>query len=125
MSLVSLISVVSLVSLLFVVSLLSRTCKSGLSRFAIKLSIESGGFCSRIITLSLVVFRLNKFTKEEEEEFNKDESDKYLLECNNHINNLTKLYPFLEIVYDSKEDKFSYHVKIFKINYEKFDKLAK
>ena len=34
-------------------------------------------------------------------------------------------YPFLEIVYDSKEDKFSYHVKIFKINYEKFDNLAK
>ena len=34
-------------------------------------------------------------------------------------------YPFLEKIYDSKDDEFTYHVKIFKINYEKFDKLAK
>ena len=30
-------------------------------------------------------------------------------------------YPFLEKIYDSKDDGLTYHVKIFKIDYEKFD----
>ena len=34
-------------------------------------------------------------------------------------------YTFLEKIYDSKDDEFTYHVKIFKIDYEKFDNLAK
>ena len=34
-------------------------------------------------------------------------------------------YPYLEKIYDSRDDGFTYHVKIFKINYEKFDNLAK
>ena len=34
-------------------------------------------------------------------------------------------YPFLEKIYDSRNDGFTYHVKIFKIDYEKFDNLTK
>ena len=34
-------------------------------------------------------------------------------------------FPFLEKVYDSKDEGFYYHVKIFKINYEIFGKLIK
>ena len=34
-------------------------------------------------------------------------------------------YRFLEKVYDSEEDGFQYNVKIFKINYEKFDNIRK
>lgn len=32
-------------------------------------------------------------------------------------------YPYLKKIYDSKTDGFSYHVKVFKINYELFDSL--
>ena len=34
-------------------------------------------------------------------------------------------YPFLEKIYDSQDDGFAYHVKIFKIDYEKFDNIGK
>jgi len=34
-------------------------------------------------------------------------------------------YKFLEKIYDSKDDGFTYHMKIFKINYEKFDSYKK
>ena len=32
-------------------------------------------------------------------------------------------YPFLEKIYDSKDDGYRYHVKIFKIDYDRFDKM--
>ena len=31
-------------------------------------------------------------------------------------------YAFLEKIYDSKDESFDYHVKIFEIDYEKFGK---
>ena len=34
-------------------------------------------------------------------------------------------YRFLEKIYDSKDDGLVYHVKIFKIDYEKFDDMRK
>ena len=30
-------------------------------------------------------------------------------------------YPYITKIYDSKDDDFSYHIKIFEINYEKFN----
>ena len=34
-------------------------------------------------------------------------------------------YGFLKKIYDSKDDEFTYHLKIFEINYELFDEYIK
>ena len=39
----------------------------------------------------------------------------------NQVFNNESDYPYLEKVFDSDEKEFKYHVKIFKINYEKFE----
>ncbi|NDB52245.1 MAG: hypothetical protein EB161_08915, partial [Nitrosopumilaceae archaeon] len=36
-----------------------------------------------------------------------------------------KKYPYLEKIFDSSEHGYKYHVKVFKIDYDKFDAISK
>jgi len=47
---------------------------------------------------------------------NNIEQEKFIVEIFNNENK----YTYLEKIYDSKNDGFNYHVKLFKIDYEKF-----
>ena len=43
----------------------------------------------------------------------------------NDIYNNPNRYPYLVQVYDSVEDKLSYHVKIYQVDYDKFEQINK